>query len=303
MSYSNFLEKDFRMKISSLLILASLILSSHLIASTKGVDVIYGEDNRKDVYDSTNASFIELSRSTAAMISSKNLKTLLRGETEISGSTLQARGICQKERFSQQISAANCSGFLVDGNKLVTAGHCIKSEADCKSYKWVFDYKVDHADQANVNVPTSSVYSCKKIISRKLDSASKDDYAFIELDRKVTDRHPVKLRKSGKVANGAALVVIGHPTGLPTKISDGANVRSLQRKFFVANLDTYGGNSGSAVFNVKTGEVEGILVRGETDYVYSNTLGCQISNVCSNDGCRGEDVTYITNVEGLKDIQ
>jgi V8-like Glu-specific endopeptidase len=128
---------------------------------------------------------------------------------------------------------------------------------------------------------------------------SKDDYAFIELDRKVNDRQPLKVRKTGKISKGASLVVIGHPTGLPTKIADGANVRTLQGKFFVANLDTFGGNSGSAVFNAETEEVEGILVRGETDYVYNSSLGCQVPNVCSNDACRGEDVTYITNVEGL----
>ena len=86
---------------------------------------------------------------------------------------------------------------------------------------------------------------------------------------------------------------------MPTKIADGANVRNLQGKFFQANLDTYGGNSGSAVFNVETGEVEGILVRGETDYVFNSALGCQVSNLCAADGCRGEDVTYISNVPGI----
>lgn len=291
------------MKISSILIIGCFFLSAFAFAKTDSIKVIYGEDNRKDVYDSTNASFIELSKSTAAMINGANLKSVLNGEVEITGATLQGRGICAQERFSQQISAANCSGFLVAGNKLVTAGHCIKTEADCAKYKWVFDYKVDSADQGKVNVPSTSVYSCKKIIARSLDNATKDDYAFIELDRTVTDRQPVKLRKSGKVSKGTELVVIGHPTGLPTKISDGAKVRSLSSKFFSANLDTYGGNSGSAVFNVETEEVEGILVRGETDYVYNSALGCQVSNKCADDGCRGEDVTFITNVPGLKNLK
>jgi V8-like Glu-specific endopeptidase len=224
---------------------------------------------------------------------------LTNNEIEITASTLQQRGICSKERFSQQISAANCSGFLVAEDKLVTAGHCIRSEADCMNFKWVFDYRVEFSDQGTINVPKTSVYTCKKIISRSLDNVTKDDYAFIELDRKVTDRQPLKVRRGGKVEKGAPLVVIGHPTGLPTKIADGANVRTLQGKYFVANLDTYGGNSGSAVFNVETEEVEGILVRGETDYVLNSTLGCQVSNVCPADGCRGEDVTYIGNVLGL----
>ncbi len=276
-----------------------LFLCGSLMASSSQVDVVYGEDNRKDVFESTNPSFIELSKSTAAMIKGSNLKLLTNNEIEITASTLQQRGICSKERFSQQISAANCSGFLVAEDKLVTAGHCIRSEADCMNFKWVFDYRVEFSDQGTINVPKTSVYTCKKIISRSLDNVTKDDYAFIELDRKVTDRQPLKVRRGGKVEKGAPLVVIGHPTGLPTKIADGANVRTLQGKYFVANLDTYGGNSGSAVFNVETEEVEGILVRGETDYVLNSTLGCQVSNVCPADGCRGEDVTYIGNVLGL----
>jgi V8-like Glu-specific endopeptidase len=292
--------KGFPMKMTLKLIPVSILfLCGSLMASSSQIDVVYGEDNRKDVFESTNPSFIELSKSTAAMIKGSNLKLLTNNEIEITASTLQQRGICSKERFSQQISAANCSGFLVAEDKLVTAGHCIRSEADCMNFKWVFDYRVDFSEQSTVNVPKTSVFSCKKIISRSLDNVTKDDYAFIELDRKVLDRQPLKVRKGGKVEKGAPLVVIGHPTGLPTKIADGANVRSLQGKFFVANLDTYGGNSGSAVFNVETEEVEGILVRGETDYVLNSTLGCQVSNVCPADGCRGEDVTYISNVSGL----
>jgi V8-like Glu-specific endopeptidase len=280
----------------------SLLSSQASFASTTGIDVIYGEDNRKDVFESTDSALVELSKSTAAMISTEKLKSI-KGDIVISAQTLESRGICAKERFSKQISAANCSGFLVAPNILVTAGHCIKSESDCASYKWVFDFKVDHSDQGEVQVPKTSVYSCKKIISRSLDQMSKDDYAVIELNKKVLDRRPLAFRKSGKISKGTSLAVIGHPTGLPTKIADGAKVRSLSTKFFVANLDTYGGNSGSAVFNTQTSEVEGILVRGENDYVPDSELGCQVSNVCANESCRGEDVTFITNIDALRKIR
>jgi len=64
--------------------------------------------------------------------------------------------------------------------------------------------------------------------------------------------------------------------------------------YFVANLDTYGGNSGSAVFNAKTGVIVGILVRGENDYIYQGD--CRVSNVCQATGCRGEDVTKLSAV-------
>lgn len=265
------------------------------------VDVIYGDDNRKDVYDSTDSLMVEASKSTAAMIRPENLKAINSKTFEIQGQTLESRGICKAERFSQQISAANCSGFLVKPNLLVTAGHCVKDLTDCSDYKWVFDYKLANATAKKITVPKTSVYSCKGIIARALNPINQDDYAVIQLDRNVTGRKPLSIRKTGKITKGTDIVVIGHPTGLPTKIADGAQVRSLASKFFVANLDTYGGNSGSAVLNAKTGAVEGILVRGENDYVMSEEGDqCQVSNVCPATGCRGEDVTFITGVPKIK---
>lgn len=277
------------------MILAAVALSAQVLAAPP---VIYGEDNRKDVYESSSA-LVELSKSTAAMIDNDKISTA-NGMATIKGETLESRGICADERFAQQITAANCSGFLVSENVLVTAGHCIKSQSDCDGYKWVFDFKMDSAKQKSIKVETSDVYTCTRIIARTLDQMTKDDYAVIQLDRKV-NRRPLSFRRSGGINVGDGVVVIGHPSGLPTKIADGASVRSRSSKFFVANLDTYGGNSGSAVFNAKTGEVEGILVRGENDYVQSER-GCMVSNVCPADGCRGEDVTYITNIKALQNL-
>jgi V8-like Glu-specific endopeptidase len=278
-----------------LILISAFALSAQVLAAPP---VIYGDDNRKDVFEA-NSSFVELSKSTAAMIAGSKI-SVANGVATINGESLESRGICADERFAQQMTAANCSGFLVSDNVLVTAGHCIKSEADCASYKWVFDYKMDAAKQDKMQVEASDVFSCTRIISRTLDQMSKDDYAVIQLDRKV-GRRPLTFRRSGRISVGDEVVVIGHPSGLPTKIADGANVRSHAAKFFVANLDTYGGNSGSAVFNVRTGEVEGILVRGENDYVQSER-GCMISNFCPATGCRGEDVTYITNIKALQNL-
>jgi V8-like Glu-specific endopeptidase len=279
-----------------------LIISSLAIAKEKNVDVVYGDDNRIDVFQSPNEMYRSLARSTVAMISADNFRKLPDGQMEIFSPSLRGRGICPEERFINQPTAASCSGFLVAPNVIVTAGHCIRSEYDCVANRWVFDYKTFYPDQDIVRVPMENIYSCKKIITSVLDNFNKDDYAVIELDRKVTDRVPLEFRKRGKVSEGSNLVVIGHPAGLPTKVADGASVRSLDEKFFVANLDTYGGNSGSAVFNADTGKIEGILVRGENDYTKDYERRCLKSVRCTNDSCRGEDVTYITNVKVLKSL-
>ena len=278
------------------LVIISTLLSFSSLASDK---VVYGVDNRVDLFQSEVPLFYELAHSTAAMIRNSDLTT--DGESvTINGNTLESRGICSTARFSKQITAASCSGFLVGPDLLVTAGHCITSQRDCESFSWVFDYNVKSDDQSlDFSVDTSSVYKCSKIISQDLSRSTKNDFALIRLDREVNDRTPLEFRQEGEVELDTPLVVIGHPSGLPTKIADGAWVRSNESEYyFVTNLDTFGGNSGSAVFNTDTGVVEGILVRGEQDYVW-DSRGCRVPKVCDENECRGEDVTRITVVSDL----
>jgi V8-like Glu-specific endopeptidase len=287
------------------------LLSSHSFGQVLEPKVIYGDDNRLDIYEVKNSAHVELALSTAAMIPAKTLQApRSRGWSGsgrnagivISTPNLMSRGICPTERFATQPTAANCSGFLVSDKLLVTAGHCVRGLSDCSDFKWVFDYKIDSPGVTKVSIENDDIYSCKRIVEQVLSSNTKDDYAVIELDRAVKGRRPLTIRKSGKVKVGDPLLVIGHPSGLPTKVANGAKVRSLQGTYFVGNLDTFGGNSGSAVFNENTLEVEGILVRGETDYVVGPN-GCRVSYVLQDDQGRGEDVTYITNIKSLKNLR
>ena len=282
-------------------ILLSTILLS-LSFSTFAIDkVVYGDDNRLDLFESKSELYKSLAESTAAMISTSQLEAQKNTESfKITGYTLEDDGVCSDARFAKQITAANCSGFLVGDQYLVTAGHCITSMDDCGRYSWVFNFSNKTEEKKEHIVSQSDVYTCTEIIARKLDRGSQDDFALVKLDRKVEGRTPLKFRTSGKVADKTNIVVIGHPSGLPSKISDGAIVRSNSNKvFFQANLDTFGGNSGSAVFDSKTGIVEGILVRGETDYVGDPVQNCTRPKVCTESGCRGEDVTRITNIKEL----
>jgi V8-like Glu-specific endopeptidase len=279
---------------------------SLLLISTPGFSVdkvIYGVDDRVDLFE-TSSRYLDWARSTAAMIPKRKLKETFKDNWQINGGTLKDRNICADERFTDQTAAASCSGFLVADDVIVTAGHCIQRMSDCKNSYWVFGFGIeDQGSDEYKNVDYSNVYSCKTIIATKLDNYNKNDFAVIQLDRPVTDRKPLKVRKRGEIKRGERLVVIGHPTGLPTKVADGAKVRDANNEiFFVANLDTFGGNSGSAVFNEKTGLVEGILVRGENDYERHEYRSCQVPKQCTMSGCRGEDVTKITNIDELQDL-
>ena len=283
-----------------LLITCALLGSLPIQAQDLGVipSVIYGEDNRVDVIDSDNPLFVKLAKSTAAQIDKSKL-TIRGGDAILSFESLEdGMGVCSSEKFAAQNSIGRCSGFLVAKDLLVTAGHCVRSQEECDQYSWVFDYREGEVDDGKL--PASSVFNCKKIIKQALDPVSEADYALIQLDRKVKDRKALKFRKSGSPEVGDPLVVIGHPSGLTTKIADGAEVvKNDADQYVVANLDTYGGNSGSAVFNAKSGLIEGILVRGARDYIYDWQRGCYVSNVCETVGgvdCEGEDVSRIGKV-------
>lgn len=275
--------------------LFTLGLSISALASTQSPWVIYGQDNRHDLYSYANPKVVTLAKSTVALVKGSDLRKSNALSTLLAESYEESMGLCSTERFKDQPAGAFCSGFLIAPNKIITAGHCIESISDCAETKFVFDYAMKDASTARLAFTDSQVYSCKKILGRKLENKGLD-FAVIELDRSVVGRTPLKLSKNTTLKANSKIFVIGHPSGLPTKITDSAKVRSVNSAegFFVANLDTYGGNSGSAVFNEATHEVEGILVRGEKDF--DDAGSCQISFQVGEDEGRGEDVTLIGQV-------
>lgn len=277
---------------------ASQVSGGERLPENQGVSprVIYGNDDRLDLFDVVGTQWHAKAESTVALIQGSKVKAAATGGYSITTSKYGAsQGLCTSEPFFEQVTSAFCSGSLIGPDLIMTAGHCIRSASSCQSTKFVFNfaYKVKGEDPKTVG--EDDVYSCKELIHSELNNSTMNDYAIVRLDRPVVGRTPLAIRQSGGVAEGDSLVVIGHPSGLPTKVADGAIVRNNSPQYyFVSNLDTYGGNSGSAVFNKDTGIVEGILVRGATDFKYQN--GCYVSNVCSDEGCRGEDVTRVTEV-------
>lgn len=275
-----------------------LILSVFSWSAVAQDKVIYGTDDRLDVYQVTDSAKLELADSTVALMENGSLVASGNKYRIRAGKFGEQMGLCADEPFYHQPSAAFCSGSLVGEDLLITAGHCVTSQAACKNTKFVFGFAVKEEGRYPTEVAANDVVGCKKLIKREQVNTGAD-YAVIQLDRKIRHHRPLAINRANDLRNGAAIGVIGHPSGLPTKVAYGAKVRnaSASSAHFVANLDTYGGNSGSAVFNASTGKIEGILVRGAQDFVYEN--GCRRSNICSENGCRGEDVTKISALAAL----
>ncbi len=260
--------------------------------------VIYGEDERMDLYEVDSFEVLELARATVALIDKNNLDVL-----DLSPMSFGLKGaefgekyeLCEEERFREQKTSARCSGFLVGPDLVVTAGHCMMAQEDCRNTQFVFDFALHSPGTAPEHLSQSQVYHCAEVVTLNLDARG-TDFAVVRLNRAVTDRKPLKLSRERQLSPGDPLMIIGHPVGLPTKVAPGGSVRESGKgkPYFVANLDSYGGNSGSAVINEISGKVEGILVRGEVDFERRDS--CRVSKRCPHNQCRGEDVIHISEV-------
>ena len=261
-------------------ILSIYILSTQSFAVAALPKVIYGDDNRVDYKD--GLSFYQtLAESTAAQIPHASL-TIRGTSVEINGDPLMnwkppgmLKPVCEKERYSHQPTASVCSGFFVSDDVLATAGHCMLSEDQCENFAWVVNYKITDENQSSISVELNDVYTCEKII--KVGYGRGLDFALIKLDRSNKGK-AVKISKTPP-ALGTPIVMIGHPSGLPQKISDKARITSISGSSFRSNLDAFRGNSGSAVFNAESGELLGILVNGNADYQHNLELDCSEVNV------------------------
>ncbi len=258
--------------------------------------VVFGTDDRIELWQIPKSIVRKIARSTFAVIEDKNLIDLKNGTTQFSGTTLQARqNVCASENFSQQMAIVHCSAALVGKDLVLSAGHCFSGQNECDHLKFVFDYAVEKQGVEPKSVPTENVYNCKSILVTKQPLlGDDDDYAVIQLDREVKDRTPLRMRRSGEIALKDKVYLLGYPLGIPLKHAGPTKVRSVSdAHYFDANLDGYIHNSGSPVFNVRTNRIEGVLVRGESDFVSQGS--CGVSKVCPDDDktCKGESMTRV----------
>ena len=278
--------------------LITLFIHMQTLAEPSQRQVIYGKDDRQDFYSVQSQELQSLAQSTVAII---DKDTLFPAGSKFTAELIPATEtdrLCPEENFSNQPTLSSCTGVLVEPDLVLTAGHCLPTTNYCDLYYFVFNYRQTQAGLTKSTFTQSEVYECKELLTAPQDSATGIDYALVRLKRPVqlAEAKPVERRSEGVIAVDEPLVMMGHPMGLPLKIAGGAKVRSVESTYFVANLDSFGGNSGSPIYNQNTKKLEGILVRGETDFETDLVRNCKVSKVCLDDGCRGEDVLKITEV-------
>jgi V8-like Glu-specific endopeptidase len=284
---------DFTMKAA---ILSFILFLSNLSAFAGDMDkVLYGDDNRVALRDLSikDENLINLAHSVLAQVplykvASEDKNSISFRAKNISDSF----NMCLEESYSDQPSLSNCSGFLVGSDLLMTAGHCIKETTDCQKNFWILDFDDDStfdSENSKVSIDKEKIFTCSKILA--WSNTNNSDFALIKLNKKIKDRHIFKMHRLSHVKQEDSLFVIGHPLGMPKMFAMNAHVREnyLPNQFKIT-ADTFSGNSGSPVVNLKTLSVEGILIKGENDFKMDINLSCNRTLECNESECRGETV-------------
>ncbi|MCX5792653.1 MAG: serine protease [Elusimicrobia bacterium] len=282
---------------------AAAVLLALPLFSSAGDKSIYGEDNRLDYY-AAPAEMRVLADSVVSLWQSGDVKKLGAGKVRLLTYKLEySLNFCSDTRFLAQPKGPFCSGALVGPDLVLTAGHCVTSEADCKDTKMAFGYAIKtEGGGAATTLPAGEVYNCAGIV-RRVFTKTDADFALLRLNRPVTGHQPLSISRGADLKEGDGVFVIGHPLGLPLKVAGGATVRDYSPGgFFSADLDTFHGNSGSPVFNAGTGKIEGVLVRGAEDFAdresaaaSKNTLRtCVTMATYAQAGGTGESVTKVS---------
>ncbi|MCB9061022.1 MAG: trypsin-like peptidase domain-containing protein [Halobacteriovoraceae bacterium] len=202
--------------------------------------------------------------------------------------------VCESETsifpYLNYTSLSDCSGVLVDHNKLITVSHCLEKklasvcDPQNPSHFWIFDY-ISYGEEyfSKYLFLKENVFTCNKIIKRF------GHIVLLEVTPMIGKNYKKFLRTSHILTD--KVYSIGHSFGL-AKMSTGKV--KVERELIEEGSRAYGvymnvsiGASGSPVFN-EDDEIIGLIWRGKNDFgplkYYPGEGICRKFNTCNEAG-------------------
>lgn len=231
-------------------------------ASSQVAPVIFGADDRVEVYEVTNEALREaVIRAVPGMIRGDRVNV-----DDATGAVTfdvrrlgPSRELCEGEAHYDQPTAPSCSATLIDDDLVLTAGHCVDGW-DCADQRFVFGWYYDREGEIHART-RDDVFSCAEVVVTEYTAAN--DYAIVRLDRPAPG--PPMVVRTSPVITGEAVSLAGYPFGLPMKVVENGIVNgAISPSRFYARLDAQPGNSGSGVYDAEL-RVLGDLTNGPVE--------------------------------------
>jgi len=188
--------------------------------------------------------------------------------------------VCISEPFyGTPVTTIRGTGFLVEGNRIVTAHHVLRDEGDLDDVYFLFGYRMIDATTVRQTYCHCEVFEGVRIHASEPDIEK--EFVVVDLDREVPGIEPLALHPTPLVEDPEANLVelvpvyvdapsnpvfmIGHALGLPQvyappgAVIGGTDEHCWQMK---AELSAYRFGSGSPVFDAETEQVVGMVVTG-----------------------------------------
>lgn len=184
-----------------------------------------------------------------------------------------------------------CTGTLVSQNLFLTAGHCFDREANGWSLPRIngtsnvipppeiatnmhvnFNYQFDSIG----NLQTEQEFAVRELVEYRLGGL---DFAIVRLAGIPSQVFGVGTLGQKDAEVGDMLCIIGHPAGVPKRVEAGPLTSFEGDRIRYNDIDTLGGNSGSAIWHSPSGEIVGVHTNGGCTTSRGSNFGVRIGRL------------------------
>lgn len=190
---------------------------------------------------------------------------------------------CPTQPYQEQPSLAFCSGVLVTSQIVATSAACVeRAKRICggsfagpgSTVRAIFGYAMESEGASLPPIPASDIFVPQRILKQTTGRAQ--NWMLVELNRPVGDRAvPLRLDKPRA---GSSVQVIGHPQGLPSKVTTTPLITNDSALSFTVAPGVVGQSPGSPVFSTGSTAVAGIVASDPVSWnCPSGAACCQFS--------------------------